>query len=280
MVEEFPIFSLEGDNYAKLDDQVENLQENDEKKEPIIQMHEPTQVLQLEYNEEEMPSISQTIYDIDIDINQIFTQGTTPVPEQSEQQMIAEMEFTIRTLRNRVTAIELQNNQLTQQLDYEKQEREADNVHWEKELITTESKLEEEKSKMQSEIAELTRKHIEELQAKQSLNGKIENIDKIRLERDNLVVEQAKLESKHDKMKEENLNQRNELANARSELSKLKAEVSRFKTDFDTCKNENSEKANEISRLKKESEQGKGSQDLQVKQLTAEKTRLEEQVTT
>jgi chromosome segregation ATPase len=290
MEEEFPIYSLEGDNYARVDDVYENGDANGAGEGEFDRAADASPVApgaaaaymneaeEEEQYESELPSCSNPIYDIN-ELHEWFTKDESPVslPEESAQ-LPADVEFTIRTMRNRVTALELQVNQLTQQVNYEKKEREADNLHWEGLLNTAEATLEKERSSMRTELSELKAKHIEELQAKQALHGKVENIEKVRRDYDSLVLENTKLEAKFDKAAAESQSQKTELAHARSELNKLKAEFTKMKTEYDACRAEIAEKGSENNRLKKEGELGRGSQEEQVKRLTADKTRLEEQV--
>jgi chromosome segregation ATPase len=278
---QFPIFSVEGDNYARIDDVDDGIGATDQLKSESADANEPplqhtNADEQQGQAEKELPSSSQAIYDMDTAIDQLFTSNNPAVAVA--EQLPAEVEYTLRTLRNRVTALELHNKQLAEQLAFEKSERVADHVHWDGEWAKGEALLEATRLQLTNEIAELKKKHLEEMQAKHALSGKVENTEKLRHDYDNLVLENAKLESKYDKAAGEVLTSKNELSHARSELNKLKADFARLKTDHDACKAELSEKISESSRLKKDTEQGRGTQEEQLRRLTSDKTRLEEQV--
>jgi chromosome segregation ATPase len=287
MEDEFPIYSLDGGNYARVDDVFENgeaITVGAEESEQATADGQASEAVYMndaeeEQYENELPSSSQAIYDMN-EIDELFTKDESPVslPADEAAPLPAEVEFTLRTMRNRVTALEQQVNQLTQQVNYEKKEREADNVHWEGLLNTAEATLEKERTSMRNEITELKAKHIEELHAKQALHGKVENIEKVRRDYDDLVLENTKLEAKYAKAAADSQSQKTELAHARSEVNKLKADFTKMKTEYDACRAEIAEKGSENSRLKKEGEMGRGSQEEQLKRLTADKTRLEEQV--
>lgn len=279
MEEEFPIYSL---------DEIElSLKEAQEQQGPPLHEQVARKVLfnghgtrenEDEAEEPEMESESRVVYPSDVqnDISEVFNQGIVrpETPQNNE-----DIEFTLRTLRNRVTALEIQNTQLSQQVTSLELELNATEDKYENRIADIQEKMDNERFKHRNEQLELTKKHQEEQHAKHALNGKMENIEQLRREHDNLVVDHQRLEIRMEKVNGEHTTCKTDLSIAKIEVTKLKAELAKAKSDSDGSKAELNEKNNEILRAKRDSEQGKGSLDQQVKQLTADKKFLDDQVT-
>lgn len=271
MEEEYPIYSL--------DEVALSLQDVHEEEQgpPLHEQVARTVVFNGHEDEPEMASESRVLYPSDVqnDIASVFNQGVVrPDTPQSNE----EIEFTLRTLKNRVTSLEIQNTQLSQQVTSLELELNDTDDKYEARIADMMEKADNERFKHRNELLELTKKHQEEQHAKQALNGKIENIDQLKRERDQLVLDNQKLEVRLEKAVSENATAKTDLSMVKIEITKLKAELAKAKSECDASKTELNEKSSEVMRMKRDSEQGKGSLDQQVKQLTAEKKILDDQV--
>lgn len=221
---------------------------------------------------------SRVVYPSDVnngDVSEVFNQGVVrpETPQSSE-----EVEFTLRTLRNRVTSLEIQNTQLSKQVTSLEEELNSIDDKYEAQMNVMKEKADNERFKHRNDLLELTKKHQEEQHAKQALNGKIENIDQLKRQHDQLILDHQKLEIRMEKAASEHTTSKTDLSMAKIELTKLRAELTKAKSECDTSKAELNEKNNEVLRMKRDSDQGKGNLDQQVKQLITDKKFLEDQV--
>lgn len=278
MEEEFPIYTLDEVELSVKDKQghlAPPLHEQVARK-ILFREEEDTESNNGE-EEQELASESRVIYPSDVqnDISEVFNKG---VPRAESPQSSEEIEFTLRTLRNRVTSLEIQNTQLSQQVTSLELELNATEDKYENRIADLQEKMDNERFKHRNELTELTKKHQEEHAAKKALNGKVENVDQLRREHDNLIVDHQRLEARMEKATNEHTTTKTDLSLAKIEITKLKAELAKLKTDYDASKVELNEKSSELVRLKRDNEQGKGGLDQQVKQLTADKKTLDDQV--
>lgn len=282
MVEEFPIYTLDEVEFSLKDEQVQLAPPLHEQVARKIVFNQEEEVIihnREDHTEEEqeLASESRVIYPSDVqnDISEVFNQGVSRAesPQTSE-----EIEFTLRTLRNRVTSLEIQNAQLSQQVTSLELELNATEDKYENRIVDLQEKMDNERFKHRNELLELTKKHQEEYAAKKAFNGKVENIDQLRREHDNLIVDHQRLEARMEKAVGEHTTTKTDLSLAKIEITKLKTELTKLKTDYDASKVELNEKNSELARLKRDGEQGKGGLDQQVKQLTADKKKLDDQV--
>lgn len=240
--------------------------------EPVIETEEYAQE-----DEQELRCESRPIYGDDVDVAELFESVIVDCDAQHETEGAFNI-YGAKAVRNRIAALEVQNERLLQLIDFARNETNSIREDYERQLDDMNCKLDNERSKMKTEMTELNKKHLEELQAKQALHGKVESMDKLRNENDALILDIRNLEIKCGKLVDDQSGVRSELSVTKLDLTKTKAELARMKADHDACKAEVSEKNGELARLRKEVEASKGSQDQQVKSLTADKMRLEEQV--
>jgi len=278
MAEEFPIYTLDEVDLSLKEEQAQSAPPLHEQVARKIVFHvDEESVNNNEEEEPELNSESRVIYPSDCqhDISEVFNKG---VLRAETPQTNDEIEFTLRTLKNRVTSLEIQNTQLSQQVTNLELELNATEDKYENRIADLQEKMDNERSKHRNELTELTKKHQEEHAAKKALNGKVENVDQLRREHDNLIVDHQRLEARMVKATTEHTTTKTDLSLAKIELTKLKTELAKLKTEYDASKVELNEKNSELARLKRDNEQGKGGLDQQVKQLTADKKLLDDQV--
>lgn len=277
MDEEYPIYSLDEVDLSLKDAQEEQGPPLHEQVARKVVFNQQDDHGEDDIEEQEMASESRVVYpsDVQSDVSEVFNQGVArpETPQSSE-----EIEFTLRTLRNRVTSLEIQNTQLSKQVVSLEEELNSIDDKYEAQMNDMKEKADNERFKHRNDILELTKKHQEEQHAKQALNGKMENIDKLRQQHDQLILDHQKLEIRMEKAASEHTTTKTDLSIAKIELTKLKAELAKAKSECDASKAELNEKNSEVLRMKRDGEQGKGNLDQQVKQLTADKKFLDDQV--
>ena len=280
MEEEFAIYSLdEVDLSRKMDEELVPPLHEQVARNVVFNAFAENDTHEEQYEEEpELESESRVVYPSDVqgDISDVFTKGVEPSIANTLSN--EEIEFTFRNLKNRVKSLEIQNSQLLQQAENLELELNSTEDKFESQIADLKEKMDKERMQHKGEITELAKKHQEELQYKTVQNGKMEKVDVLKRDHDVLVMENQRLEARLEKAVGEQNASKTDLSMNRVELTKLKAEMTKLKSDLDATKAELSEKNSEIARHKRDQEQGKGTLDQQVKQLTNDKKLLEEQV--
>lgn len=286
-MDEFPIYTLEEvDLSIPNDEQAQTPLHEQVARRVIFNNPEPVPE-EGEYEEQEdereLQCTSRPVYGDDVDVAELFEEVVLDEDDGNQENGNYNNGgfnmFGSKAVRNRITALEIQNQRLTQLLTASQNETDNLREQYERKMEDMTSRVDGERTKMKSELAELNRKHLEELQAKHTAFSKMESADKLRTENDALILDIRNLEVKCTKLTDDQGGVRAELSNTKLDLTKARAEMARIKSEYDTCKAELADKNGELVRLKREVEAGKGTQDQQVKTLTADKLRLEEQVT-